>query len=101
MQHELVHHHLLTILKTQLSDLHDNVGMPTQTVMKERFDHVGELENFQSREDPEYSRWADTRLDRWIIDWALRNGKEKTARKIAAKKGIEVKILHILFLCPY
>ncbi|KAG7086640.1 hypothetical protein E1B28_002581 [Marasmius oreades] len=46
---------------------------------------------------PEFARWADTRLDRWLIDWCLRNGKEKTARHIAQEKKIETLVDISLF----
>lgn len=59
--------------------------------MRDRFSHLAQLESFQSREDPNYAKWSDTRLDRWLVDWALRIGKEDTARKIAEQKQIEVR----------
>lgn len=58
--------------------------------MRERLHHLAAVEALQSGNGPEFARWADTRLDRWLVDWALRNGKEKTARKIADDKDIEV-----------
>lgn len=64
--------------------------MPTIAVMNERLKHLDALEKFQSREEAGFERWADTRLDRWVVDWALRNGHMKTARTIAGEKGIEV-----------
>lgn len=67
--------------------------------MRERFSHLAELEAFQSREDAAFGRWADTRLDRWLVDWALRAGKEGTAKKIAREKGIEVCSQHLLDTC--
>jgi len=57
--------------------------------MRERLDHLLAVEGIQSPLSPELSRWSDTRLDRWLIDWALRSGREKTARKIAQEKRIE------------
>lgn len=74
----------------QLSDLHTNSGKPTQDVMRERLQHLGTIESLQSTSVPDFGRWADTRLDRWLVDWTLRNGKGKTARKIAHDKNIEV-----------
>lgn len=65
--------------------------MQTQQVMRERFEHIDELEAFVARDDPAFGRWADKRLDRWLVDWALRNGKDMTAKKIAQEKGIEVR----------
>lgn len=59
--------------------------------MRERLQHLGAVENMTSN-GPEFTRWADTRLDRWLVDWSLRNGKERTARKIAKEKNIEVRL---------
>lgn len=58
--------------------------------MKERLQHLSIVEALQSENDPDFARWADTRLERWLVDWALRNGKERTARQIAQERGIEV-----------
>ncbi|KAJ7664299.1 CTLH/CRA C-terminal to lish motif domain-containing protein [Mycena rosella] len=76
-------------LKRKLSELHDTAGKPTQDVIRERLQHLATIENIPTANDPEFGRWADTRLDRWLVDWALRNGKEKTARMIAKEKHIE------------
>ncbi|KJA23065.1 hypothetical protein HYPSUDRAFT_40183 [Hypholoma sublateritium FD-334 SS-4] len=76
-------------LKRKLSDLHETAGKPTQDVMRERLHHLATVEALQSTTQPEFSRWADTRLDRWLVDWCLRAGKEKSARSIAKEKGIE------------
>lgn len=76
-------------MKRKLSDLHENVGAPTQEVMRDRLDHIDKLDKFQSQDEPEFSKWTDTRLDRWLVDWALRTGREKTATKLAREKGIE------------
>ena len=58
--------------------------------MRKRLQHLNSLETMSGRGDVEFSQWADTRLDRWLVDWALRTGKEKTARQIAHDRGIEV-----------
>ncbi|KAJ7185503.1 CTLH/CRA C-terminal to lish motif domain-containing protein [Mycena filopes] len=76
-------------LKRKLSDLHDTAGKPTQDVIRERLQHLATVESIPTANDPEFGRWADTRLDRWLVDWALRNGKEKTAKMIAKEKHIE------------
>ena len=74
----------------QLSDLHETAGKPTQDVMRERLHHLATVEALQSTTQPEFSRWADTRLDRWLVDWCLRAGKENSAKSIAKEKGIGV-----------
>ncbi|KAI0332824.1 hypothetical protein GY45DRAFT_1320396 [Cubamyces sp. BRFM 1775] len=76
-------------LKRKLSDMQESAGKPTLNVMRERLQHLGAVEALESTNTPEFTRWADIRLDRWLVDWSLRNGKEKTARKIAAEQGIE------------
>lgn len=74
----------------KLSDLQEATGKPTQDVMRERLHHLATVEALQSTSGPEYNRWADARLDRWLVDWSLRSGMENTARKIAKEKDIEV-----------
>ncbi|KAJ3566386.1 hypothetical protein NP233_g7042 [Leucocoprinus birnbaumii] len=76
-------------VKRQLSDLNETAGKPTLDVMRERLEHLATIESVQSTTEPEFSRWADTRLDRWLVDWTLRNGKERTAKRIARDKDIQ------------
>ncbi|KAG6820271.1 hypothetical protein H0H93_003101 [Arthromyces matolae] len=76
-------------LKRKLHDLHETAGKPTQDVLRDRIHHLTLIENIAVMGNPEYNRWADTRLDRWLVDWCLRLGMEKTARKIATEKNIE------------
>ena len=67
--------------------------------MRERLQLLASVENVQSSSGPDFDRWADTRLDRWLTDWALRSGKEKTARKLAQARGIEVRFDDNVFWC--
>ncbi|KAI8976668.1 CTLH/CRA C-terminal to lish motif domain-containing protein [Trametes punicea] len=76
-------------LKRKLSEMQESAGKPTLDVMRERLQHLAAVEELESSDMPEFTRWADVRLDRWLVDWSLRNGKEKTARMIATEKGIE------------
>ncbi|GJE85210.1 CTLH/CRA C-terminal to LisH motif domain-containing protein [Phanerochaete sordida] len=76
-------------LKRKLGELQKNAGTPTLGVMRERLELLASVESMQSASSPEFDRWADTRLDRWLTDWALRSGKERTARKLAQARGIE------------
>ncbi|KAG6811406.1 hypothetical protein H0H92_007599 [Tricholoma furcatifolium] len=86
-------------LKRKLSDLQETGGKPTQDVMRERMNHLTIIESLATTGGgPEYSRWADTRLDRWLVDWCLRSGMEKTARKIAEEKNIETLVDIELFM---
>jgi macrophage erythroblast attacher len=49
------------------------------------------VESFSQPENiaSDFSQWADTRLDRWLVDWMLRSEKEETAKSIVSEKGIE------------
>lgn len=75
----------------QLSDLQENNGRPTLDVTHERLHHLALIETLPTTNCPDFSRWADTRLDRWLVDWTLRAGREKTARKLAQERSIEVR----------
>jgi len=70
--------------------MNEGVGIPTQAVMKERLQHLSVVEDAQAQTTPEYHRWSDTRLDRWLIDWTLRTGRERTAEKITTEKDVHV-----------
>ncbi|PFH49348.1 hypothetical protein AMATHDRAFT_147869 [Amanita thiersii Skay4041] len=76
-------------LKRKLSNLQETAARPTQDVMRERLQHLATIDAAPSSCSPDFSRWAETRLDRWLVDWSLRNGKEKTARQLAKEKDIE------------
>ncbi|EFI27062.1 macrophage erythroblast attacher isoform 1 [Coprinopsis cinerea okayama7 len=76
-------------LKQKLNNLQDTAGKPTLDVMRERLNHLATVDSSEPPTSVEFSRWADTRLDRWIVDWCLRTGKERTAKQIAKEKGIE------------
>ena len=71
--------------------MQESAGGPTLNVMRERLQHLATVEDIESSTAPEFTRWADVRLERWLVDWCLRNGKEKTARMIATQNGIEVR----------
>ncbi|KAG8942709.1 GID complex subunit containing RING finger motif [Tulasnella sp. 424] len=76
-------------LKRKLEDIQKNDNIPVQASMRRRLDHISTFESFTSTEQPGFAAWADTRLDRWLVDWSLRNGKEDTAKTIASSRGIE------------
>ena len=61
--------------------------------MKDCLQHIGIVENLELADDPRYARWEDSRLDRWLVDWLLRCGMDKTAVDIAQERGIEVRSL--------
>jgi hypothetical protein len=68
-------------------------------------EHIQELEAFPTADSVEYNQWTDTRLDRWLVDWALRTGKPETARSLTKAKGLEVSTFYlrttVLILVPF
>ncbi|KAH9973794.1 CTLH/CRA C-terminal to lish motif domain-containing protein [Lactifluus volemus] len=82
-------------LKRKLSDLQETAGSPTLQVMRERCKHLAIIEDIQSSKDSEYARWVDIRLDRWIVDWVLRHGREQTARHIAQERALRQELVDI------
>lgn len=77
-----------------------NSAIPTQEVMRERLNHIAELEGYQGRDDSDFGRWADTRVDRWTVDWALRSRKYETAKQVAKDRQIEVRYLfRVMYPC--
>ncbi|KAL0063318.1 GID complex subunit containing RING finger motif [Marasmius tenuissimus] len=84
-------------LQRKLSDLQDTSGKPAQDVIRERLKHLSTLESMSHSNTPDFTRWADTRLDRWLVDWCLRHGKEETARQMAKEKDIEMLVDISLF----
>lgn len=68
-----------------------NDNVPVQAAMRRRLDHLSTFETLTSTNQPGYAEWADIRLDRWLVDWALRNGKEVSARSLAVARDIEVR----------
>ncbi|KAI6040890.1 CTLH/CRA C-terminal to lish motif domain-containing protein [Pisolithus marmoratus] len=85
-------------LKRKLSDLQENNGKPTLDVIQERLNHLANLETLPTTNCADFSRWADTRLDRWLVDWALRGGRHQTARTLAQERGIETLVDIDLFM---
>jgi hypothetical protein len=50
----------------------------------------------ESKEAPmELDTWTDMRLDRWLVDWSLRNGFHETANLIAKERNIEVYLIQV------
>ncbi|TFK26593.1 macrophage erythroblast attacher isoform 1 [Coprinopsis marcescibilis] len=76
-------------LKQKITSLQETSGKPTLDVMRERLNHLATIDSSEPPTPNEFSRWADTRLDRWLVDWCLRSNKEKTAKQIAKEKGID------------
>jgi macrophage erythroblast attacher len=74
----------------QLADLHQSAGSTTINVMRQRINHLSTIEHITHNDTPEFDEWANTRLNRWIVDWALRKGYTATAEKITSDKHLEV-----------
>ncbi|KAF8738982.1 C-terminal LisH motif, partial [Rhizoctonia solani] len=84
-------------LKKRLLDIQTNHVTPSQTAFKQRLEHLLLLENAGTTDQPDYIRWTDTRTDRWVVDWALRNSRDETALTLAREKGLELLVDTELF----
>jgi macrophage erythroblast attacher len=60
------------------------------SVLRQRIEHVNAPETMDSLQD--FDAWSERRLDRWIVDWALRHGRTGTAHAIAETKHMEVRV---------
>jgi len=54
-----------------------------------RIEHLAALHAVPNAADPRYEDWAQTRLDRLLVDYLLRTGYGKSAARLATEKGIE------------
>ncbi|KAK5683364.1 GID complex subunit containing RING finger motif [Elasticomyces elasticus] len=75
-------------LKRKLEALHaEETTLHRQ--QKARIEHLAELHEIPSLADVKYDRWAQTRLDRLLVDYLLRQNYLSSARQLAAAKGID------------
>jgi len=54
-----------------------------------RLNHMVELTNIQNADSDKYYRWSKTRLDRYIVDYMLRNSYIESAKLLAKNSDIE------------
>ena len=58
-------------------------------MLRKRSELLGQVES-EVTNPAEMEEWYDTRLDRWVADWALRAGYNETAHRFVHEKEIEV-----------
>ncbi|KAK6506830.1 GID complex subunit containing RING finger motif [Arthrobotrys musiformis] len=56
---------------------------------RRRVSHLNDLHSLTSLLEEGYESWSKTRLDRYMVDYMLRNGYSNSAQQLAKKKGIE------------
>lgn len=56
---------------------------------KARIQHVQELHEIPTLADVKYDNWSQTRLDRLLVDYLLRQGYTQSARELAKEKDVE------------
>ncbi|KZT52377.1 hypothetical protein CALCODRAFT_487179 [Calocera cornea HHB12733] len=76
-------------LKRKVEELNERSLAPAHAKVRQRIEHVAVVDRVAGVEDPVYREYSRTRLDRWIVDWALRNGRTETAKQVAKERGIE------------
>ena len=60
-----------------------------QAQTRRRIEHLDDLYKIESLIDVKYEQWSKVRLNRLLVDYLLRSGYMKTARKLAEEKQIE------------
>ncbi|KAK4952516.1 GID complex subunit containing RING finger motif [Elasticomyces elasticus] len=75
-------------LKRKLEALHAEENT-LHRQQKARIEHLAELHEIPSLADVKYDRFAQTRLDRLLVDYLLRQNYLSSARQLAAAKGID------------
>jgi len=75
-------------LKARLQDLQTEEAN-IHAAQRARIEHINVLHTIPSVEDPRYNEWAQTRLDRLLVDYLLRSGYGQSAAQLAQVKGIE------------
>ncbi|QDS70465.1 hypothetical protein FKW77_009960 [Venturia effusa] len=78
----------LQTLKRKLSTL-NNSTVQLQRQSAARIRHLDEMYQIPTLVDVKYEEWSKIRLDRLLVDYLLRMGYTKSARKLAAEKDIE------------
>ena len=81
-------------LPDQLSDVHTKSTEPNISMLRKRSELLEQVES-EVTNPAELEEWYDTRLDRWVVDWALRAGYDETAHHFAHEKEIEVGIRYL------
>ena len=56
---------------------------------RRRLEHLQDLYGMESLVDVKYDEWSRLRLDRFIIEYLVRQGYVMSARALAKEKGIE------------
>ena len=62
---------------------------------------MNEISGITSAKAPEFQRWSDTRLNRVIVDYLLREGLTETAKQVAQANHVEVSILFLIYIYIY
>ncbi|KAK5695256.1 GID complex subunit containing RING finger motif [Elasticomyces elasticus] len=75
-------------LKRKLEALHAEENT-LHRQQKARIEHLAELHEIPSLADVKYDRFAQTRLDRLLVDYLLRQNYLSSACQLAAAKGID------------
>ena len=56
---------------------------------------MNEISGITSAKAAEFQRWSDTRLNRVVVDYLLREGLTETAKQVAQANHVEVSILFL------
>lgn len=75
-------------LKRKMEALHEEEKV-VHAQSRKRVSHLNDLHSLSSLLEDGYESWSKIRLDRFMVDYMLRNGYSNSAKQLAKKQGIE------------
>ncbi|KAF3166279.1 GID complex subunit containing RING finger motif [Orbilia oligospora] len=75
-------------LKRKMETLHEEEKV-VHAQSRKRVSHLNDLHSLSSLLEDGYESWSKIRLDRFMVDYMLRNGYSNSAKQLAQKQGIE------------
>ncbi|KAK6534817.1 GID complex subunit containing RING finger motif [Arthrobotrys megalospora] len=75
-------------LKRKMEDLHEQ-EKAIHFQSRKRVSHLNDLHSLPAIMDSGYESWSKIRLDRFMVDYMLRNGYSESAKLLAHKQGID------------
>ena len=77
----------MSTFKRKMENLHDE-EKELHVATRRRLEHLQEIYSMESLVDVKYGEWSRVRLDRYLVEYLVRQGYVESARALAEEKGI-------------
>ncbi|KAJ9105393.1 hypothetical protein QFC21_001763 [Naganishia friedmannii] len=84
-------------LKRKLEALQPSSKTQSQSPLRTRLDVLAEMQNTSTISESDQACWKTARVDRFMVDYLLRSGKQSAASVYAKERGIEGQVDIALF----